>query len=112
MGHICHHGIVVTAWNKERIAKAHAKAKEIFGVNVSEIVPSQINGYVSFLVAPDGSKEGWIDSQNGDDEREKFKHFLEHTRELYCDWIEYEHDVDNAFARLSASSSGIDGEVK
>ena len=98
-------GFVVTAWDVARINTAHAAAVGIFSGQVSEVVTSPMNGYHSFFVAPDGSKEGWADSDNGDKGREDFKTFLRTTPELYCEWIEYEHDVDNGSARVVESSS-------
>ena len=72
MGYINHHAIVCTAWDKKSILSLHEKAKEIFGQQVSELIRSPINGYVSFFVAPDGSKEGWEESDIGNKRREDF----------------------------------------
>ena len=72
MGWIRHHAIVVTSWNGELLKEALTKATDL-GCAVSGVVDSQINGYQSFLIAPDGSKEGWDDSENGDHRREAFK---------------------------------------
>jgi hypothetical protein len=72
MGYIRHHAIAVTTPISELIEAAHEKAKEIFGETVSEIIRSHINGYYSFFVAPDGSKEGWHDSEEGDNNRDVF----------------------------------------
>lgn len=71
MGMIIHHAIVVTSWDKKLLRKAHDKAEKVF-VNVSNIVDAYCNGYSSFFVAPDGSKEGWEDSLNGDARRQLF----------------------------------------
>jgi hypothetical protein len=65
MGYMRHHAIVVTSWKKEAIRAAHASALAT-GAAVSEIVGPTVNGYESFFVAPDGSKEGWADSEAGD----------------------------------------------
>ena len=72
MGYIKHHAIAVTSWNKEKLYEAHKKAVNIFGSIVSEIVRSNINSYLSFFIAPNGSKEGWPDSDNGDILRDRF----------------------------------------
>jgi len=72
MGYIKHHAIAVTSWDTTLIEKAHKKAITIFDDRTSNIVESHINGYKSFFIAPDGSKEGWGDSDNGDEERELF----------------------------------------
>lgn len=79
MGYIRHHAIVVTSYaNRTKIA--HERAKEIFGSACSEIVSSPINGYESFFIAPDGSKEGWEESQQGDKARALFIEFLENQK--------------------------------
>ena len=65
MGYNVEHAIVVTSWDNKLLAKAHKKANEIFP-EVSERVPHITNGGASFLVPPDGSKEGWEESDAGD----------------------------------------------
>lgn len=62
MGYIRHDAIVVTGHAKGDAEFAAAKAKEL-GLCVSEIVHGTTNGYVSFFIAPDGSKEGWEESE-------------------------------------------------
>ena len=69
MGYIKHHSIVVTTSINELIKAANERAKEIFGTTVSEIIESKINSYYSFFVAPDGSKEGWGESDAGNENR-------------------------------------------
>jgi hypothetical protein len=71
MGYIKHHGIAVTSYGKD-ICKAHKKAKKIFGDRTSEILNSEMNNYQSFFIAPDGSKEGWEESNAGDNQRKSF----------------------------------------
>jgi hypothetical protein len=48
------------------LQRAHDKATAIFGDTVSPIVISPVNGIGSFFIAPDGSNEGWEDSDAGD----------------------------------------------
>ena len=79
MGYMKHHAIVVTSWDDELLQKAHAKALEIFD-QVAPITPPVINGYVSFLIAPDGSKEGWGDSRVGDEKRGEFIEWVDSKR--------------------------------
>lgn len=66
-----HHTIVVTSWNEDLIEKAHNKAEEIFSW-VSPLSPRKVNGYISFFIPPDGSKEGWSESVEGDINRKTF----------------------------------------
>lgn len=77
MGYIKHHTIVVASWDDELIGSAHGKAKEIHGTLVSELVSSTSNSYKSFFVAPDGSKEGWSESDTGDAKRDELIKYLE-----------------------------------
>jgi len=89
MGYMCHHAVVVTSWSEAALKEAHAKAIELFKsvpidihrekgkpCLVSPIVPGIVNGYASFFVAPDGSKEGWDESNKGDKAREALIEFL------------------------------------
>ncbi|MBG9567550.1 hypothetical protein [Brevibacillus agri] len=79
MGFIRHNAIVVTGadYNSGAFEKAHLKAMELFGLLTSPIVHSDWNGYMSFFVAPDGSKEGWADSVEGDKKRKEFADFID-----------------------------------
>ena len=87
MGYICHHTIVVTSWDEKRLQEAHEQAIKLFsrpridefgkdGSLVSPIIKGVVNGYASFFVAPDGSKEGWATSDNGNEAREQFVTYL------------------------------------
>lgn len=85
MGYIRHDAIVVTCWDEKRSNKAHEKAKEI-GLIVSEIVETKLNGYYSFLIAPDGSKEGWDSSDEGEEMRRRWIEWANSEPELWVDW--------------------------
>lgn len=105
MGWIRHHGIAVTTWNSGLGSKAQAKAVEIFGtLQVSDFLGPHVNGYQSFFVAPDGSKEGWAESDDGDAKRKRFIEWMKAQSysdgSCALDWIEYEHDSDNREARV------------
>lgn len=99
MGIIAHHAIVVTALTKNDIKKAQKKAERIFGFK-PEIQGPVINGYMSFFIGPDGSKEGWDASEEGNDRREGFVEWL--NKQDYEDdsspyeWVEimYSGDLD------------------
>jgi hypothetical protein len=88
---MCHHAIVVTSWKIELLIEAHAEAVALgtrdpgspFGRRlweVSELTPESTNGYRSFFVAPDGSKEGWDTSDAGDGARQQFIDWLDAQR--------------------------------
>lgn len=98
MGYIRHHTIVVTGYSKEDTESIRQKAISIFGKHflkegieykgeelVSEIVYSAINGYTSFFIAPDGSKEGWETSKNGDSARAELIEILNKSNLSYVE---------------------------
>jgi len=100
MGYVKHNAIIVTG-NSEDILKAHSRAVQIFDVEFSRGVLSQkgsilitpvVGGYVndefSFLIAPDGLKEGWPSSDYGDNARASFLGWLRSEEDLYLDFVE------------------------
>jgi hypothetical protein len=42
---------------------------ELCNLNPTPIMHSPVNGYKTFFIPPDGSKEGWGPSNDGDEER-------------------------------------------
>ncbi len=95
MGILSHHAIVVTATYGDFAEKGHAKALTIFGEDgVSELSKVAVNGARTFCVWPDGSKEGWADSEQSDVDRDLFVEWL--GRQRYGDgstpyvWAEIE----------------------
>ena len=90
MGYIRHEAIIVTAFDKEYTQKAKDFAKKL-GLHTTNIVET-INGYSSFLIAPDGSKEGWEESD---------KH--ERARKEFCEWSDnqYRESVYLDYAYIS-----------
>lgn len=78
MGYMKHHAIVVSSYDNKLLTKAHAKANEIFENKlISNIVDGIINDYQSFFVAPDGSKEGWDESDEHDKKRTKLIEWID-----------------------------------
>lgn len=82
MGYIKHHAIIVIGWDKDRTEIARNAALGFFESNgqVGEILEAPVNGYVSFFIGPDGSKEGWESSDEGDQRRANFLEWLESNR--------------------------------
>jgi len=112
MGYIRHNAIIVTGsknscYNLEDgegpLSKAHALAKSMFGdiCPVTEIVDNKTNGYSHFMVAPDGSKEGWDTSDEGDVLRERFICGLDQV-----DYIEVEYGGDDSHHAYIVGHSG------
>jgi len=100
MGYIKHSAAIVTNWNIKELETAHKKAKEIYaakfepdvmvrdaGSLVSDIVHGIANSQSSFFIAPDGSKEGWADSDKSDEARTEFLDWLL-KNENFSDYIE------------------------
>ncbi len=115
MGYYRHHTIIVTSWLTDSspsypgegtsIETAHKVACGIFdSAQVSPIVQSQMNGWWTFFVAPDGSKEGWDESDAGDAKRESFIEWLERAR--YSDgssslkWVEVQYGDEEGDNRV------------
>ena len=87
MGYMRDHAIVVVCSYGDHLAKAHAEASRIFdaateagGIAPSAITPEAVNGSQAFFIPPDGSKEGWPESDAGDDRRAKFIAYLNSTK--------------------------------
>lgn len=109
MGYIKHNAIIVTSWQDDKLLESRNKAIEIFeeyfsdepivkpygGKLVSEIIPGLTNGQSSFFIAPDGSKEGWETSNNGDIARKEFCKWLDSQEDNYCEYIEVRFGGDD-----------------
>lgn len=82
MGYMRHHAILVTSWSDESIALAHSQAAsllaqaELSPTMLSPILAGSVNAEHTFVVAPDGSKEGWDTSDSGDAFRTAFVAWL------------------------------------
>lgn len=112
MGYMRHHAVLVTSWEKEAIEKARVIAVSLFGEDmVSQTSPPSINGYVSFAVFPDGSKEGWEESDRGDIARAEFVQYMREN--VYEDgsscfgWLEVQYG-DDEHQTLIVNSSDDD----
>lgn len=106
MGYIKHNAIVVTSWDDKLLMLAHEKATSI-SLAVSAPVKSKINRYYSFIVAPDGSKEGWSDSKDGDVLRSTFRRWLREQchddGSSSLEWCEVAYGCDDKAATVVAS---------
>jgi len=80
MSYVQHHAIIVTSFDTNEIAAAHAKAVEL-GMLVSPLTQlGGLNGYRHFAVFPDGSKEGWPESAEGDRQRRELVTWMQARR--------------------------------
>ena len=125
MGYMRHHGMMMTSFSEKYIKAAHDKALEIFGGYkhisgrdfkglVSGVSHEQVNGYRSFAVFPDGSKEGWSESDSGDKCRKEFKEWLAaNNSKIFVTWAEFQFgDEDGNNKMLDDSDKYPEEEEK
>lgn len=74
MGIMNHNAVIATTWDdtkiqeiKEWVSNLETKFRSLF-----VFAPSICNGHQTIILAPDGSKEGWDESKQGDHLRECF----------------------------------------
>ena len=77
MGRIVHDAVIVTTADFRPdglpdIDAFRASLPEEFRPLVVGPIPAPLNGYVSYAFLPDGSKEGWRASDDGDEYRQRF----------------------------------------
>lgn len=110
MGYMRHHAIIVTSHHdhvirvRQRCMDVQAKfngeleaAGEGSGLFlVGELSKETMNCYMSFLIQPDGSKEGWEDSKYGVQLRERIKDQVlrPETKGYGLDWVEVQYGDD------------------
>ena len=97
MGYLRRHAIAVTGTHGNDIDTAHAFA-ESTGAQVTPIMETFINNERTFFVCPDGSKEGWHQSDLGDEQRARI---VEHLKTYAYDdgssplqWVEFFYGDD------------------
>lgn len=106
MGHHRDHTIVVTGDSHLDVARDAALA--CGNKNVSEIVEAQMNGLRAFFIAPDGSKEGWDTSNEGDVAREAFVTWLMSDQRVgVWDWVEVQFGDDDGDTKIIRDSDNI-----
>ena len=90
MGTINHNAIVVTGFSPRDNPTAFQNLRDsvaAVGLPTSAVVPAWLNGYHSFFVAPDGSKEYWDESDDGDDKRQVVRQILRESSAAHH-WVE------------------------
>lgn len=100
MGYFRQHAIIVSGSTGDDAELNSARNMALsLGMTVTEIVESPVNFTATFLVAPDGSKEGWDASNKGDAAR---KALIAHIRDekLILDWVEVQYGDDNGDTRI------------
>ena len=112
MGYMAHNAIIVTSWNHEGIEQAAKKATEL-GLLVTPVSAEGVNGYKSFMVCPDGSKEGWAPSNEGDIKRSEFRDYLNSVTyedgSSSMEWVEIRYGSDDDAASIVDSAFSATG---
>jgi len=116
MGYDRHHIIVVTTYDRKKAIWAREEALAIFDKEmhlaqeriVSPIFISPINCWGTFFICPDGSNEGWGESDEGDEKRKKFIDWLDSQRyedgSSPYDWAEVQYGDDEYETKITNDS--------
>ena len=104
MGYVRHNAIIATGWQGEAVDALVAYATNL-GAEVLRGA-EQINGYITACITPDGSKEGWPSSKEGDAQRKKIREWLNaaDSRGQYFEWCEVVYGSDDAAASVVESA--------
>lgn len=112
MGRLIHHAIVVTSISDTAIEAAHTEATRIYAQAspdpfsrpylglVTPVAKVVVNSGGSFLVAPDGSKEGWEESDHGD-----------LLRYQLTSWLDAQRDPDDGSSSLEWCEIIVGGDI-
>lgn len=88
MGTIIHRTVIATTWDQhsQRMAAEWISTLSDTERPLFLTGDSWINGYQTVVLVPDGSKEGWEDSDKGDDLRNRFVAVLK--ADCHWEWVE------------------------
>jgi hypothetical protein len=102
MGYVRHNAIIATTW-QEHAATALAEFARSIGAQA--LVAEEVtNGYITVCIPPDGSKEGWEESDSGDGRRARIKAWLTSQTDLYFEWCEVAYGDDDSAASVVTSA--------
>ena len=102
MGYVRHNAIIATGWQDEAVQALAAYAREIGAQAL--IGEGVTNGYRTVCIAPDGSKEGWSESTDGDERRAKIKAWFAEHPDWYFEWAEVAYGSDDSEASIVDSA--------
>lgn len=102
MGYIKHDAVIATGSDYGDFKVAMSALKESWGEDGEIILGPYrgINGETTFFMAPDGSKEGWADSDRFDLRREEF---VKTARDSGADVVEIRFGGDDTSTRVRAT---------
>jgi hypothetical protein len=90
MGTIQHESILMMAFGQEAEDLLYEKACEL-GLEDHILIGDPVhNGYRPVVIIPDGSKEGWEDSDEMQENRNNFVSWLKSLTYPVCDWCRVE----------------------
>ena len=75
MGTIQHHTVIATTWYDDYFVEVKRWVMHLDGAHQKLFIfqtHSLSNGYLTVVLTPDGSKEGWASSDEGDGLRDRF----------------------------------------
>ena len=105
MGYIRHDAIIVTSWNDEHLEAAKGKAEELRLTVTSSV--TTINNTGSFLIASDGSKEGWSKHDDANLARHAWMKWVRDNQDiLYIDWAHVSYGGDDPELAFLAHHNG------
>ncbi len=87
MGTISHNAILVTYGDEVWLQGAAAKARELGCIVLGPSEPGT-NAYRTLVICPDGSKERWPTSDQGNAQRDAFVAWLAVQSDEYPEWVE------------------------
>lgn len=105
MGYDRHNAIIVTGYNLTDVTVAHDFAVNV-GASVTDVLTTTVNSWHSFMVGPDGSKEFWTESDEGDKRRVAIIAQLKQYRGL--DWAEVQYGDGERETRVVDDSDAED----
>lgn len=97
MGYMKHDAIIVTAFRDADIQAGADRADQI-GLTRTSVAVGPSNHHPTFLIVPDGSKEGWADSDFGDVLRGEWKAWARgaYAERVFLEWVHVSYDESGA----------------
>lgn len=102
MGNVRHSAIVATAWQQ---AAVDALTQYAQSIGARPLVSSEVtNGYITVCIPPDGSQEGWEESDAGDVRRASIRQWIAEHPDFYFEWCEVAYGSDDCSATIVKSA--------
>jgi hypothetical protein len=121
MGYMRYHTIIVSSWDSDMLREAHDVASGLLielsdeesGLSLlSPITGGLRNGVASFMIAPDGSKEGWAPSDAMDEFRSTYTEWLKSKAyedgSTCLEWVEVQFADEAGVTKIVGSSERCD----